>query len=431
MMNFKDSLEFAQALDRDDVLKEFRSKFLFPEHNGSRAIYFCGNSLGLQPAHAKNYVNQELKDWAELGVEGHFMAKSPWVSYHKQLTAQLSMLCGALPEEVVAMNSLTVNLHLLLVSFFRPDNKRHKIIIEDHSFSSDIYAIKSQLAFHSLDLSESLIVVSPRKGSDCLETEDIIATIEAHADELALVLFSGVNFYSGQLFDIDAITKAAHKAGAYAGFDLAHAIGNVELKLHDWGVDFAVWCSYKYLNSGPGGTGGAFVHSRHHQSDSKIPRFEGWWGAREEDRFLMKEDFAPAEGIEAWQLSNAPVLSMAAQRASLDLFQAAGLEPLFLKSKVLTAYLEFFIRSASSKDAEAFKIKIITPGNPMERGCQLSVKVSEQADKLFAILTENNIMADMRRPDVIRLAPVPLYNSFQEVYNVGQVIKNHCHYEHS
>ena len=330
-IEFKNTLDYAQFLDSQDPLRTFRDKFYIPLMHGKEAVYFTGNSLGLQPKKTQDYVLNELEDWANYGVEGHFHARNPWMSYHEIFTTQLASLTGALPHEVVAMNQLTVNLHLLMVSFYRPSTKRFKIICEAKAFPSDQYAMESQVLHHGYRYEDAVIEVHPREGEYTLRTEDIIASIEEHGDSIALVLFSGVNYYTGQLFDMEAITVAAHKAGAYAGFDLAHAAGNVPLSLHEWNVDFACWCSYKYLNSGPGGVSGIFIHERH-SSDTSIPRFAGWWGHDKENRFLMEQGFKPIPSAEGWQLSNAPVLSMAAHKAALDTFDEAGWDKVFSKA---------------------------------------------------------------------------------------------------
>jgi kynureninase len=414
---FRDSLEFARKLDAEDVLKEFRTRFHMPRHRDRDYVYLTGNSLGLQPDTVKSYLQQELADWADFGVEGHFKAKYPWVSYHELLTAQMAGLVGALPEETVMMNQLTVNLHLLMVSFYRPTATRYKIICEARAFPSDAYALKSQIRFHRFDPTDALIEVSPRDGEYSIREEDIISAIKANKDSLALVLLGGVNYFTGQLFDMQSITRAAHEVGALAAFDLAHAAGNVELKLHDWNVDFAAWCSYKYLNAGPGGVAGAYVHTRH-LADTSLPLFAGWWGHDKTSRFLMDTEFVPMKTAERWQLSNAPVLSMAACRASLDLFAEAGMDRLIAKSKMLTSYLDFIVGELNREKNNC--LEIITP---RARGCQLSIVAHGYGKDLYNQLSDNGIIADWREPNVIRCAPVPLYNSFEDVFLFGQILR--------
>lgn len=410
---FENSQSFAQKLDKVDPLKPFRSKFSLP---GKKWIYFTGNSLGLQPKTTKSFVTAELDDWAKLGVEGHFHATRPWLYYHKFAKKTLSRIVGATPQEVVAMNQLTVNLHLMMVSFYRPSNGRFKIIAEAGAFSSDQYAIESQIRFHGLHPDAALVEVAPRANEHALRTEDIVKVIKQNADQLALVLFGGVQYYTGQFFDIAAITKAAHEAGAYAGFDLAHAVGNVPLSLHDDNVDFAVWCSYKYLNSGPGGIAGAFVHEKHF-ANKELPRFAGWWGYQEDERFKMMKCFVPMGGVDAWQLSNFPVLSGAAHLASLEIFSKAPMRALRKKSVALTGYAEFLLKEM---DPEGKYFEIITPS---QRGCQLSILMRSNGKKVFDKLTEAGVIVDWREPDVIRIAPVPLYNTFEEVWRFGQIFK--------
>jgi kynureninase len=412
---------YAQKMDDADPLKDFRSLFHIPDD----VIYFCGNSLGLQPISVKENVLQELNDWASLGMDGHLKAKNPWVSYHQLLTKNTAELTGAKPVEVSTMNSLTVNLNLLFVSFFRPTKKRFKIITESPQFSSDSYMLEQQCRFHGLDPKKAIVEIKPRKGEYILRTEDIIHTIKKHSKELALVFMSGINYYTGQLYDLKKICEAAHKAGAYAGFDLAHAAGNVELQLHKWKIDFAAWCTYKYLNAGPGATGQIFVHQEYAKK-KELPRFAGWWGHNEKERFLMKPGFKPMPGAEGWAQSNDNILSMASLKASLEIFHLAGMKNLAEKSKKLTSYLEFLIKESKAKDP-LFNIKIITP---KERGAQLSVLVRKDAKKLYEILLKEKFIVDYRNPDVIRIAPVPLYNSFEEVYKLGSFLNNICSYEH-
>lgn len=420
-MNYQNTLEFAKQADQQDPLRKFRERFLIPKVNGKPSIYFTGNSLGLQPKSTKDYVQQELDDWAEFGVEGHFHAKNPWFSYHEIFPQQVSKIVGALPEEVVVMNQLTVNLHLLMVSFFRPDAQRYKIICEAKAFPSDQYAIETQLKFHGLSLKDALVEIAPREGEHTMRTEDILTAVETHKDSLALVLFGGVNYYSGQVLDMRTITEAAHKAGAIAGFDLAHAAGNIPLELHNWGVDFACWCSYKYMNSGPGGVAGAFVHQKH-LNNKELPRFAGWWGHTKETRFLMQPGFDPIPTAEGWQLSNAPVLSMAAHKASVDIFDEAGMPALVKKGRALSGFLQFILNGMNAQSASKV-VEVITPENEAERGCQVSLLMLVRGKEVFKTLMDRGVIADWREPNVIRVAPVPLYNSFEDVWQFGQIIK--------
>jgi kynureninase len=418
-MKYQNTLAFAKQLDRQDPLKSFRSKFHLPVINGKSTIYFTGNSLGLLPKSTKKYIDEELQDWKSLGVEGHLHSRRPWLYYHKFAKKVLASLVGAKPLEVVAMNQLTVNLHLMLVSFYRPTTTRYKILTEADAFPSDQYAFESQLKFHKRNPDEALIELKPREGEVTLRTSDIIKAIEENASEIALVIFGGVQYYTGQFFDIKKITEAAHKAGAVAGFDLAHAVGNVPLQLHKHNVDFAVWCSYKYLNSGPGSVAGAFIHERH-ANDFTLPRFAGWWGHNEKERFQMKKGFQPMTGVDGWQLSNFPVLSGAAHLASLEIFQEAGIKSLRKKSELLTGYLEFLLKQL---EGYGKTFHILTPASPSERGCQLSIFVSKNGKKVFNYLLKNNVIADWREPGVIRVAPVPLYNTFEEVFRFADLFK--------
>lgn len=425
-MQFENSLNFSVEQDRNDSLARFREQFHFPQFNNKPCIYLCGNSLGLQPRKTEGYIMQELDDWKQLGVEGHMHARNPWFPYHEFLRESTARLVGALPHEVVVMNSLTVNLHLLMVSFYRPTSKRYKIIFEKGPFSSDRYALATQAAFHAgtgdhklFDPEKALIELELEPGASTHNTNAILETINRHKDELALVMIGGVNYYTGQLFDIEAITQATHQAGAVAGFDLAHATGNVKLNLHDWGVDFAAWCSYKYLNAGPGAVGGAFVHDRHSENRS-LPRFAGWWGNDPETRFTMPEEFIPRKGADGWQLSNAPVFSMAALRASMELFDEAGMDALVAKSKKLTGFLEFVITDINSQTKGINEISILTP--QADRGCQLSLVVKNNGKAIHDYLSENGVISDWRHPDVIRVAPAPLYNSFEDVFQFGRIL---------
>ena len=419
-MNFINSIDFAKLLDEKDELKTFREKFFIPQLNGKDCIYFTGNSLGLQAKTTSKYVQQELDDWARLGVEGHFQAKNPWMPYHEIFPKQLSKIVGCKENEVVVMNQLTVNLHLLMVSFYRPTKQRYKIICEAKAFPSDQYAFETQATYHGFNAADVVIEVSSREGEHTLRTEDILSTIQQHGDSVAVVLFGGVNYYTGQLFDMKAITDAAHAVGAYAGFDLAHAAGNVELHLHDWNADFACWCSYKYLNSGPGGVAGAYINEKH-VSNKELPRFAGWWGYKKETRFKMEKGFEPIPTAEGWQLSNAPVLSMAAHKAALDVFEEAGMERLHAKRKSLAGYLHFVLNDINTKQKEK-TLEIITSSSEAERGCQVSILMLKDGKKVFDELTKQGVIADWREPNVIRIAPVPLYNSFVDVYHFGNII---------
>lgn len=421
-MSFQNTIEFAKDLDANDTLKSFRQKFFIPQHEGKDCVYLTGNSLGLQAKSTSGYVQQELDDWAKLGVEGHFHAKNPWMPYHEIFPKQLSKIVGCKENEVVVMNQLTVNLHLLMVSFYRPTKQRYKIICEAKAFPSDQYAFETQAKYHGFNPAVTVIEVSPREGEHTLRTEEILATITEHGDSTAVVLFGGVNYYTGQLFDMKAITKAAHEVGAYAGFDLAHAAGNVELHLHDWDVDFACWCSYKYLNSGPGGVAGVYINEKH-VDNKDLPRFAGWWGYKKETRFKMEKGFEAIPTAEGWQLSNAPVLSMAAHKASLDIFEEAGMERLHEKRKKLFEYLLFIIDSCNSKAADKI-MEVITPRDEKERGCQVSILILKNGKEIFNALTEQGVVADWREPNVIRVAPVPLYNSFEDIYRFGEIIQS-------
>ncbi len=422
MLPYHNTLINAQTADAEDPLKQYRSRFLFPKHNGKDCIYFCGNSLGLQPTHTKDYIKEELDAWAQYGVEGHFKAKHAWFPYHEFLRKTTARLVGALPSEVVVMNQLTVNLHLMLTSFYRPTGTRFKIIYEDDAFPSDKYALQSHAFMHGFEKDDALVPLRPRSGEYCLRHEDIIKAIEECDDQLALVMLGGVNYYTGQLFDIREITLAAHRVGARCGFDLAHAAGNVVLDLHKWNVDFAVWCSYKYLNAGPGGVAGCFVH-QHHGADFSIPRLAGWWGNNPDTRFEMPEQFVPAEGADGWQLSNAPIMAMACLRASMDIFDEPGMVALRQKSKLLTGFAEFIIDDIVQKNGLQNKLKIITPSDTKQRGCQLSIILNKDGKKIHRHLTDQGIITDWREPEVLRLAPVPLYNSFEDVYQFGKVLE--------
>jgi kynureninase len=420
LMKHQNTLEYARQMDAADSLNTYRERFHHPTLNGAEACYFCGNSLGLQPKAVQAALQQELDDWAEHAVEGHFKAKHPWFSYQDMFAAPIARIVGSLPMEVTVMNALTVNLHLMMVSFYRPQGKRIKIICEAKAFPSDQYAIESQVAFHGLQASDAIVEVAPRAGEHLIRHEDILTAIATHGNEVALVLFGGVNYYTGQLFDMKSITEAGHAVGAQVGFDLAHAVGNVPLHLHDWNVDFATWCTYKYLNSGPGAVSGIYVHQRHCNNPS-LPRFAGWWGNNPDTRFKMEPGFVPAEGARGWQMSNVPVLSMAAHKAALDVHDEVGMERLREKSIVLTSYLEFLVATTASSE----EVEIITPPNPAQRGCQLSLFVKKNAKQLHAALLDAGVITDYREPNVIRLAPVPLYNSFEDVWVFADVLKRH------
>lgn len=403
-------------MDGQDPLRDFRARFHIPQSPaGGDCVYLCGNSLGLQPKDTRDALLQELEDWKNLGVEGHFQARNPWLPYHEFLTESYARLVGAKPVEVVAMNTLTVNVHLMMVSFYRPTAQRYKIMIEDHAFPSDRYAVQSQLDYHGFGQEDGLVALKPRAGEVLLRTEDIEAAIAEHGDSLALVMLGGVNYYTGQLFDMARITRAGHAAGALVGFDLAHAVGNVPLRLHEWGVDFACWCSYKYLNSGPGSVAGCFVHERHAQ-DFDRPRFAGWWGHDKATRFRMGPDFQPIAGAEGWQLSNPPILSLAAVKASLALFDEAGMERLRAKSESLTGYMAYLLRALHT---DAFSI--MTPDDPAARGCQLSIVVRENGRDVFKALEAAGVICDWREPDCIRVAPVPLYNTYHDVFRFVEI----------
>lgn len=415
MTDYKNNLEYARQLDAADPLNAYRERFHIPESEGKPLIYFTGNSLGLMPKSVEEHIGQELKDWKKLGVEGHFHAKHPWFSYHHFVEEATARVVGAKTTEVVVMNALTVNLHLMMVSFYQPKGNRCKILMEAGAFPSDQYAVESQLRFHGYDYEENVIEVTPREGESNLRTEDILEAIEINKGELALVMIGGVNYYTGQFFDLEAITKAGHTAGAMVGFDLAHATGNVPLQLHDWGPDFAVWCSYKYLNAGPGGVSGVFVHERHGDNPN-LPRFAGWWGNDEDTRFKMEKGFHPQQGAAGWQLSNAPVLAMAAYKASIEIFDEVGMTALRDKSEKLTGYLAFLLKAIP-------ELTIITPEHVVHRGCQLSILTGDKGEELFKQLTEAGVVADWRRPNVIRVAPVPLYNTFEDVYRFAEIIR--------
>jgi len=414
----KNTLEFAKEQDQNDPLRRFRSQFHIPkDKNGEEQVYLCGNSLGLQPKLTQEYIQQELEDWSNLGVEGHTEAKNPWMPYHEFLTEKMAKIVGAKPSEVVMMNTLSVNLHLMMVSFYQPTSERFKIIIESDAFPSDKYAVESQLKFHGHDPKDSLILWEPREGEELCHFEDLEKIMKTEGDQVALLLIGSTNYYTGQSFPLKKITELGHRHGSKVGFDLAHGAGNIQPNLHETGPDFAVWCSYKYLNSGPGSVGGCFVHERH-ANNKELKRFTGWWGHNKQTRFNMRHEFDPIPGAEGWQLSNPPILSLAAIRASLAIFDEAGFENIRAKSVKITNYLEYLL-----KEIEGDQIEIITPQNPEERGCQLSIKVKNANKALFDKLMAAGVISDWREPNVIRVAPAPLYNSFEDVYKMVERLK--------
>lgn len=418
LTNYKTGLDYAKTQDQNDSLAKYRNQFHIPkDKEGNDWLYFTGNSLGLQPKSTQKYIQQELNDWAKLGVEGHFEAKNPWMPYHEFLTESMAKIVGAKPIEVVVMNTLTTNLHLLMVSFYQPTKTKYKIVIESDAFPSDRYAVQTQLDFHGFDTNEGLIEWKPREGEELLNIEDLETILDEQGDEIALLLIGGVNYYTGQYLDIKRIAELGHAKNCMVGIDLAHGVGNIQPELHNSGVDFAAWCTYKYLNSGPGSLGGLFVHEKHaHNKDLK--RFAGWWSHNKDTRFNMRQPLDVTPGAEGWQLSNPPILSMAAIKASLDMFNEVGMEALRKKSEQLTGYFEFLINELNND-----KIKIITPTDPKQRGCQLSIQVKDADKSLHHKLTEANIITDWREPDVIRCAPVPLYNSFEDVFRMVEKLK--------
>ena len=419
LMTYQNSLDYAKQLDREDPLSYLRKEFHIPkDKHGKEWLYFTGNSLGLQPKITEKYIRQELEDWANLGVEGHFEAKNPWLSYHELLTDTMAKIVGAKPIEVVVMNTLTTNLHLLMVSFYQPTKTKYKIIIESDAFPSDRYAVQSQLSFHGFDPEEALLEWKAKEGKELLELEDLEFLLDSHGDEVALLLIGGVNYYTGQFLDLKKITELGHAKDCMVGIDLAHGAGNIQPNLHDSSVDFAAWCTYKYLNSGPGSLSGIFVHEKHAQRKD-LPRFAGWWNHNKKTRFNMRQPFDVMNGAEGWQLSNPPILSMAAIKASLDIFEKVGMEALLKKSKKLTGFFEYLVNQIASDT-----IKIITPANPNERGCQLSLQVKNADKNLHKKLTEHNIITDWREPDVIRCAPVPMYTSFEDVYHMVTTLES-------
>ena len=420
-MTFQNTLEFAQKLDAQDELHQYRKEFLFPQHNNKNVIYFTGNSLGLQPKRTKKYVDDVMNDWANLAVEGHFYAEKPWWDYHERFANPLSKLVGAKPSEITVMNTLTVNLHLLMVSFYQPTKTRYKIICEEKAFPSDQYMFQSQVHFHGYKAEDAIVEIKRREGEHNIRLEDVLAKINEVGDALALVLIGGVNYYTGQVFDMKTITEAGHKVGATVGFDLAHAAGNIKLELHDWNIDFAAWCSYKYMNSGPGNASACFIHEKHH-TNKDLPRFGGWWAQNKERRFLMEPTFDPIVGADGWQVSNLPILSLAPYLASVELFAEVGMEKLIRKRNQITSYLEFILHEIDN-EIDGTEFEIITPHNQEERACQLSVFLHGQGRSLFDYLMKNGVITDWREPNVIRLAPVPFYCSYEDMYNFGQILK--------
>lgn len=420
-MTFQNTREFAQSLDAQDELRKYRDEFHFPHVNGKQVIYFTGNSLGLQPKRTKAYVDEVMNDWANMAVEGHFYADKPWWDYQERFAAPLSDIVGAKPSEVGVMNTLTVNLHLLMVSFYNPTPQKYKIICEEKAFPSDQYMFQSQVKFHGYDPKDAIVEIKRREGEANIRLEDVLAKIDEVGNELALVLIGGVNYYTGQVFDMKTITAAGQKYGAYVGWDLAHAAGNIKLNLHDWNVDFAAWCSYKYMNSGPGNASGFFVHEKHH-NDKELKRFAGWYGHNKERRFKMEPDFDPVHGADGWQISNLPILSLAPYLASVEMFAEVGMDKLITKRNLITSYLEFILHEID-KELEGADFEILTPSNQEERGCQLSVYLHGQGRELFDRLMKNGVITDWREPNVIRLAPAPFYCSFEDMYEFGQILK--------
>ena len=420
-MTFINTREFAQSLDAQDELRKYRDEFHFPHVNGKQVIYFTGNSLGLQPKRTKTYVDEVMNDWANLAVEGHFYSDKPWWDYQERFASPLSEIVGAKPTEVGVMNTLTVNLHLLMVSFYNPTPQKYKIICEEKAFPSDQYMFQSQVKFHGYDPKDAIVEIKRRDGEANIRLEDVLAKIEEVGSELALVLIGGVNYYTGQVFDMKTITAAGQKQGAYVGWDLAHAAGNIKLDLHDWNVDFAAWCSYKYMNSGPGNASGFFVHEKHH-NDKELKRFAGWYGHNKERRFKMEPDFDPVHGADGWQISNLPILSLAPYLASVEMFAEVGMDKLITKRNLITSYLEFILHEID-KELEGADFEILTPSNQEERGCQLSVYLHGQGRELFERLMKNGVITDWREPNVIRLAPAPFYCSFEDMYEFGQILK--------
>lgn len=420
-MLFENTLEFARSLDKHDPLASYKEEFNFPLVNQKKVIYFTGNSLGLQPKKAVDYVNEVMNDWSNLAVEGHFYADKPWWDYHERFCEPLSQVVGAKASEITVMNTLTVNLHLLMASFYKPTSSCFKIICEEKAFPSDQYLIQSQIRLHGLDPKDVLVEVKRRKGEHNFRTQDILDTIEQVGSELALVLMGGINYYTGQVLDMKAITAKAKEQGSVVGWDLAHAAGNVELELHKWDVDFAAWCSYKYMNAGPGNASGCFIHEKHHLNKDLV-RLAGWWGHNKERRFLMEPCFDPVPNANGWQVSNPPILSLAPYLASVEMFSEVGMQSLFEKRDKITSFLEFVIKDVANQTMADYEI--ITPVDPKDRGSQLSVLLHGKGRDLFTYLMQHGVIVDWREPNVIRLAPVPLYTSYEDVYNFGQILKN-------
>lgn len=416
-MIFENSLSFALALDENDSLKHFREQFYFPKHNGKDVIYFCGNSLGLQPKNVEAAFNVELQTWRDLAIEGYFKGKNPWLYYHNYLRGSLAKIVGANETEITVMNALTVNLHFMMLSFYKPTKQRYKIMMEAGAFPSDQYAVETQVKHYGLNPEDAIIEIAPRKGEKIIHEEDIFSAIERNKHSLALTIFGGINYYTGQLFDMAAITKAAQNAGAIAGWDLAHVAGNVPTQLHHWNIDFAVWCSYKYLNAGPGAVGGVFVHEKHAQH-SNIARLAGWWGNDEKTRFKMEKGFTAKPDASGWNLSTTQVFNIVALKASLEIFDAANMQKLRKKSIQLTKYLEFLLLHLSNKNFE-----IITPADERKRGAQLCLYFKQKGKEIHEALIANCIVVDYREPGVIRIAPAPLYCSFEDVFKCVEIIK--------
>jgi kynureninase len=417
-MKFEATYDFAVSLDKADPLQDFRNRFHLPQREGKKVLYFCGNSLGLQPKSVEKAILEEMSQWRDRAIDGFFEGERPWLPYHVYLQPKIAPIVGALNEEVVVMNTLTVNLHLLMVSFYRPTAKKYKILMEAGAFPSDQYAVESQVKWHGFLPQDAIIEVSPRPGEYTLRTEDVLNAIGENREEIALVLFGGVNYYTGQYHDMHAITKSAHSVGALAGFDLAHAAGNVLMKLHDWDVDFACWCSYKYLNAGPGGPGGIFVHEKH-GNNPDLPRFAGWWGYDEKERFRMKKGFKHMTGAAGWQISTPQILNFASLRASLDIFSEVGMHAIRDKSVLLTGYLEYLIKKLIDK---GHPFKILTPENPAERGCQISILTGNDGKFLFEYLLGSGVVTDWREPNVIRISPVPMYNRYVDVWQLASLL---------
>ena len=419
-MNYESNIDFARQLDSKDPLKDFRRKFIIPKKDNKEQIYFLGNSLGLQPINTRTEIDKVLEQWSANGVEGFFQGTEPWMQLHDRLTGPLARVVGAEPEEVVVMNQLSVNLHLMMVSFYKPQGKRNKIICEAKAFPSDQYMLESHLKTLALDPDTTIIEIAPRDNEFAIREEDILKAIDHHREELALVFWGGINYYTGQLFDLHKITKATHAAGAIAGFDLAHAAGNVELKLHEWQVDFACWCSYKYLNSGPGAVGGVFIN-KHYHTDIALMRYAGWWGYDKAIRFKMQKGFIPVPTAEGWQLSTPSMLLYASHLAALEIFEEAGMKNILVKSALMSDYLLYLLNEIR-KQADEDKLRIITPENPLQHGSQVSMLIRTNGRAIFESLGASGIFADWREPDVIRIAPVPLYNSFEELFRFSEAL---------